>query len=371
MYLSDLSVLNFKNYPESTLSLHKKINCFVGNNGVGKTNILDAVYYLCMCKSYFNNTDQFVIRNNEDFMVLQGSFSLDNEVDNIYCGLKSGKKKVFRKNKKEYHKLSDHIGLFPVVMISPSDSSLIIDTSEERRKYMNAVISQYDKDYLENVIHYNKILAQRNKLLKDIRNTQGANDLLLVYDEQLLPLGNKIHISRKDFIEHLTPVFKDFYRQISEGKEQVELNYLSQLNNESFEVLIKNNHQKDLIAQYTTTGIHKDDLEMVLLGSPIKKIGSQGQQKTFLVALKLAQFKFLSEIKNFSPILLLDDIFDKFDVNRVSQILHLVSDNNFGQILITHTNEYRMKELLKKIEGGYKLFKVEENQINLIDSEEK
>ncbi len=371
MHIDNLSIVNFKNYSEATIGLNPKLNCFVGNNGVGKTNLLDAVYYLCMSKSYFHSSDLYSIKEGNDFLVLQGNFIIDEKAYEIYCGLKKDKKKVFRKNKKEYKRISEHIGQFPVVMVSPADSSLILGGSEERRRYINAVISQYQPAYLENIIRYNKIIAQRNKLLKNMHGSGNAHDLLDVYNSQLIPLGDEIHAERKLFIEKLNPLFKEFYNNISDGLEQVSIQYNSQLNNESFEVLINQNIHADLAAQHTTTGIHKDDLDLTMFTHPIKKIGSQGQQKTFLTALKMAQFVFLSNTKKIPPILLLDDIFDKFDVNRVKQIIHLVSGDNFGQIFITHTNELRMKELLEEYEGKYSLFRVEQNGINYLGYEEE
>ncbi len=368
MHIKNLSILNYKNYEEAQLQLHPKVNCFVGNNGVGKTNLLDSVYYLCMCKSYFHSNDAYSIRYKQDFMVLQADFIKNENENEIYCGLKTGKRKVFRKNKKEYPKLAEHIGQFPVVMVSPSDSALILEGSEERRRYMNAVISQYNHEYLEASIQYNKVLQQRNKLLKEMGRHSGSSDLLSIYDEQLIPLGEIIHKGRKDFVSKLVPVFKKFYERISRGKEIVDIQYSSQLYDGNFSELLKQNHRKDLIAQHTSIGVHKDDLNLLMHETPIKKTGSQGQQKTFLVALKLAQFSFLNEINQIPPILLLDDIFDKFDGTRVMEILHIVSDEEFGQIFITHTNEIRMRELLKELSGSYSLFHVAEGKINLIDS---
>ena len=371
MFIEKLSLHNFKNFEEVILPLHKKVNCFVGNNGVGKTNLLDSVYYLCMTKSYFQAAEQYSIRIGAEIMGLNGTFNVNEKKDEINCALKIGSRKLFRKNKKEYQKLSDHIGNYPVVMVSPSDSALITDGSDERRKYLNAVISQFNHEYLEDVIAYNKILAQRNKLLKDISKISGGKDLLEVYDEQLIPLGTKIYSKRNEFIDELVPVFKNFYSTISEGKENVDLRYQSHLSDKNFDEILAMSHQNDLMSQTTTKGIHKDDLELILDDNPIKKIGSQGQQKTFLVALKMAQFSFISKIKNITPILLLDDIFDKFDVNRVKQILHLVSDDDFGQIFITHTNEQRMIELLSDFPESYTLFNVKNNSIIQLDHEEK
>lgn len=364
MYIEKLSLINFKNYAEAEIVLHPRLNCFVGNNGQGKTNLLDAVYYLCMCKSYFNSSDIFSIRGNEEFMTLQSVFKRDEKEEELHCGLIRNKKKQFRRNRKEYSRLSDHIGLFPVVMVSPSDIQLILEGSEERRKYMNSVISQYDKSYLECTINYNKILTQRNHLLKNIKNGPVPEDLLDVYDEQLMSLGNKVYEQRKSFIERFTPVFNKYYNFISGGSESVEMIYQSQLHANSLDILLKEGRQKDIIVQYTTVGPHKDDLVLNLNGIPIRKIGSQGQQKTYLVSLKLAQFDFMKAVRNVQPILLLDDIFDKFDASRVRQILKLVTDESYGQIFITHTNLDRMKDILEELKIEHKLFQVKEGKVD-------
>lgn len=367
MYLEKLSLVNFKNYEEANLDLHNNVNCFVGNNGVGKTNLLDAIYYLCMCKSYFHSSDNYTIRHNADFMVIQGIYNHNGNLDELHCGFKRGKKKQFRRNKKEYQRLSDHIGQYPVVMVSPSDSALITEGSEERRRYMNSVISQYNREYLEQTIQYNKLLTQRNKLLKEMAGYSGSAELLEVYDDQLAPLGTFIHQKRSDFVAQLTEVFKKYYAIISGGNEQVELGYHSQLNESDFQWLIKQSFSKDRIVQHTSVGIHKDDLELKMNDLAIKKIGSQGQQKTFLVALKLAQFDFLKQVKGLKPLLLLDDIFDKFDVDRVKHLIELVSKDSFGQIFITHTNEERMRNLLKDFHGSYNLYKVDKEVITILD----
>ena len=296
MYLKNLSLLNFKNYEELDVTFSSHINCIVGDNGVGKTNILDAIYYLCMCKSYLNPVDTQNIRYENEFMLIKGDFERQGKPEQVYCGIKKGKKKQFKRNNKEYQKLSDHIGLLPVVMISPADSGLILDGSEERRKYLNSVISQFDHTYLENTIQYNTILQQRNKLLKDVHNS-NMKELIDVYNQQLVPLGNYIYQKRVSFIEELTPVFNTYYTKISEGKEPVELQYESQLNHTDLGSLLEEAFEKDRLLQYTSAGIHKDDLKLELRSRDIKKAGSQGQQKSYLVALKMAQFAFLRDIK--------------------------------------------------------------------------
>jgi DNA replication and repair protein RecF len=368
MYIQKISVVNFKNYPEASLELHPKLNCFVGDNGAGKTNLLDAMYYLCMCKSYFNITDLYSIRNDEPFMVLQAEIIKDEKSEDIYCGLKRDQKKQFRRNKKEYTKLSDHIGIFPVVMVSPIDIQLIQDGSEERRKYINSVISQYDKVYLNNTLQYNRVLSQRNRLLKDGRDNDKSEELLNIYDEQLVSFGNEIYQRRIEFIKKFIPVFNQYYNFISGGNESVELIYQSQLNDGDLATQLNDNRFKDRKVQFTTIGIHKDDLILNLNGIPIKRIGSQGQQKTYLVALKFAQFEFLRKIKNVPPLLLLDDVFDKLDLNRVRQIIRLVGEDSFGQIFITHTNLDRMKGILIELGISHSLFEVRQGNVTILEN---
>ena len=363
MHVKSLSLIAFRNYPELSVDLHPKLNCFVGDNGVGKTNLLDSVYYLCMCKSYFNSSDQYTIREGSDFMVLQAEVLRKDKEEELYCGLKKGSKKKFRRNKKEYNRLSDHIGSFPVVMVSPSDIQLITEGSEERRKYMNRVISQYDKAYLDQIMQYNHILAQRNKLLKEVPMNNTGHDLMDILDKQLVDSGNEIFRIRKDFVNRFIPVFNEFYHGISGGHEDIELIYKSMLNDLDFESSLKAARDKDKRVQFTTVGVHKDDLVLNLDGRSIKYAGSQGQQKTFLVSLKFAQFEFLREIKNIPPLLLLDDVFDKLDARRVKNILSLVHDKSFGQIFITHTNLQAMQSILEELNVEHNLFWVEEDRL--------
>ncbi len=363
MYLDKLSLTNYKNYNEISINLSSKINCFAGQNGVGKTNLLDAIYYLSMTKSYLNPIDHLNIQYDQDFSIVQGEFIRQEKREKIYCSIEKNKKKRIKRNKKDYKKLSTHIGLLPVVMISPLDSNLISGGSEERRKYMDRVISQYDRDYLHALIKYNRALNQRNQLLKDFarRNYFDAENLD-VWDEQLITQGNIIHQKRLYFTEELVPVFQNYYQAISENKEKVTLEYYSTLSEESFRKLLTESIEKDRVMQYTTVGCHKDDLLLNINGHPIKKSGSQGQQKTFLVALKFAQYNFMKRIKEFNPILLLDDIFDKFDRSRVEKIIELVSDSNFGQIFITDTSETRLEDLLDQKGIDYKLFLINKRE---------
>jgi len=364
MFLNKLSLINFKNYEQLELDLSPRINCFVGNNGAGKTNLLDAIYYLSLTKSYFNTIDSQNIMYDKDFFIIQGEYERNETKENVYCGVQKNKKKQFKRNNKEYKKLANHIGFVPVVMISPADSSLIIEGSDERRKFMNAVISQYDVEYLDDLIKYNRALIQRNLLLKEFARKENFNkEYLEIWDEQLIPLGEYINKKRREFTTELLPIFKDYYKSISEGIEEVDLIYNSQLLDGDFRTLMNNAIEKDRILQYTTVGIHKDDLSLNIGNYPIKRNGSQGQQKTFLVSLKFAKFDFIKKVNGFTPILLLDDIFDKFDSNRVKQIIQLVADQNFGQIFITDTNRERIGKILKTLSANYKLFVVDKGNI--------
>jgi len=362
MLLEQISLINFKNYQQVDLNFSPKINCFVGNNGVGKTNLLDAFYYLSFCKSHFNSVDSQNINKKEGFFVIHGNYLRNNEKEDIYCGVKRGQKKQFKRNKKEYTRLSEHIGLIPLVMKSPSDVDFIYNGSDERRKFIDGIISQFDSDYLNNLIKYNRLLAQRNKLLKDIYSQKGiGSDDIGIYDDQLHIFGSKIFVKRKQFIDDILPIFREFYKTISLGNEKVELNYNSQLDSTPLKQLLANSVEKDRILQYTTKGIHKDDFVMTMEEQPLKKFGSQGQQKTFLIALKFAQYDYISKELRIKPLLLLDDIFDKLDRERVQQIIKLVTDNHFGQIFITDTNHDRIKELLTNTDIEHKIFLINNN----------
>lgn len=365
MHLSTLSVINFKNYEQADLKFSLRINCFVGENGVGKTNLLDAIHYLALCKSNLNPVDTQNIRHEAEFSVIQGLFMRKDKEELIYCAIRRNKKKQFSRNKKDYKRLAEHIGLIPLVMISPADYSLIQGGSEERRMLMNGVIGQYDRVYLENVISYNRILTQRNKLLKENGFNSTARDVLDVLNTQLVQYGIPVYRARKEFTDRLNPVFQKFYRHVSGDKETVTLNYTSQLMELDFAEALKSSLQKDRFVQYTTVGIHKDDINMELAGHALKKAGSQGQQKTYLVALKLAEFEFMKETMDNTPILLLDDVFDKFDAFRVRQIIQLVADNHFGQIFITDTNEDRMASILEEIPADHRVFHIANGDITL------
>ena len=359
MHLKSLTLVNFKNYEQVDIPFSEKINCFVGENGVGKTNILDSVHYLALCKSNLNPVDSQNVMYDREFCVVQGIFDRLGREENIYCGIRKQKKKQFKRNQKEYQKLSEHIGLIPLVMISPADSILINGGSEERRKFMNGVIAQYSRVYLENLIQYNRALVQRNSLLKDFASTHSFDkDVLEIWDGQLIRYGEPIYEERSRFVEELLPVFGTFYEHVSGNREVVTLNYQAQLGDKGFREGLKESLEKDRILQYTTFGIHKDELGMALEGHSLKKSGSQGQQKTFLVSLKLAEFEFIRKLTKIPPILLLDDIFDKFDASRVKQIISLVAENHFGQIFITDTNESRLLGILKNLPADHRVFKI-------------
>jgi len=365
MYLKQLSVINFKNYAGAELNFSDGVNAFIGNNGAGKTNLLDAIHYLSLCKSYFNPIDSQQIKQGEDFFIITGTFNRDNKTEAIACSVKRNQKKQFKRNKKDYQRLADHIGLLPLVMVSPYDISIIIEGSDERRKFIDNVISQTDNNYLDELITYNKVLANRNALLKSIADT-GKYDpgLLEVLDEQLTLSGTRIFEKRKAFMEVFTAIFNQHYQFLSEDAEQVELTYESPLLTDDLAVLLKKNIERDRALERTTAGIHRDDLQFVIHGMPMKKFGSQGQQKSFLIALKLAQYSFLTQQKGFRPLLLLDDIFDKLDDKRITKLMQMVSDNSFGQVFITDANNTRIEHVFAQIGIPVKLFKVREGEVD-------
>ena len=364
MYLKKLALTNFKNYEQNELEFSPKINCFVGNNGVGKTNILDAIHYLSLTKSFFNSIDSISIRHGEDYFIIQGTFVRDGEEDQIYCAFQKQKQKLLKRNGKEYQKLSDHVGRYPVVMISPADSALITEGSEDRRRFMNKIISQYSAEYLDSVLRYSKALQQRNKVLKDINSSvKPDNDILSIWDAQLVKYGSYVYNERNVLINELIPVFQEYYSFIASDKESVKLKYRSHLSEGSFEEALLNSIQKDRYLEYTTVGVHKDDLLLEMNDFSVKSLGSQGQQKSYLVALKLAKFDYIKHKAGFSPILLLDDIFDKFDAGRVEQIIKLVGNHRFGQIFITDTHQNRLQDILTSHKTDFKLFNIEDNGI--------
>ena len=359
MILKSLSLLNYKNFESKTFTFNEKINCIVGNNGIGKTNILDAIYHLSFGKSYFNPVATQNIKHETDFFVINGDYLKHGKSEKVIISLKRGQKKIIKRNGKPYEKFSEHIGFLPLVIISPADRDLILEGSDTRRKFIDSVISQSNKSYLSDLISYNKILSQRNALLKYFALNHTFNqDTLDVYNGQLLNYGSKIFKQRAQFLEAFIPVFKARYEAISSGNENVNLTYQSDLFENTLDVLLMKALNKDKALQYTSVGIHKDDLQFNIDEHPIKKFGSQGQQKSFLIALKLAQFDFIKKQSGDNPILLLDDIFDKLDDQRVSQIIKLVDNENFGQLFISDTHVDRTEKAIKKIHQSYEIFKL-------------
>ena len=393
MILRKLSILNYKNISEATLELSPKMNCFIGRNGMGKTNVLDAIYYLSFCRSANNPIDSQVIRHDQPFCMIEGEYehpspntqhptpntplghaaSLREEHLTISCGMKRGVKKHFKRNKKEYKRLSEHIGLIPLVVVSPSDTQLIEGGSEERRKLMDIVISQYDRSYIDALSRYNNAHQQRNTLLK-MESAEGFSPsaepydplLMQLWEEQMAEAGEVLYHKRAAFIDELVPVFQDYYEQISGGHEQVGLRYVSHCQRGPLLEVIQRDRMKDRAVGYSLHGVHRDDLEFTLGGHPMRREGSQGQNKTYVIALKLAQFDFLKRTASqTTPLLLLDDIFDKLDADRVEQIVHLVSSDSFGQIFITDTNRDHLDQILQGSMLDYKIFHVENGEINV------
>ena len=364
MILKEISILNYKNIREATLRFSDKLNCFVGLNGQGKTNLLDAIYYLSFTKSAYNSIDSQNITHSEDMAMIQGRYAFDHsatEEEVISCGIKRGIKKQFRRGKKDYKRLIEHIGLIPLVMVSPQDSELISEGSDERRRFMDGVISQYDKVYLEHLMQYNALLKQRNALLKQYEDhpAQAPTELFEVIELQMVEHALYIYEKRTDFIQRFVPAFQDMYTAISGDSEQVSLQYVSQLQERDLQASFARTRQRDLAVGWTTQGIHKDELDMRLGDYPLKRVGSQGQQKSYLLAMKLGQAIFLGK-----PILLLDDIFDKLDAERVERIIRLVSSEQFGQIFITDTDRQHLIAMLEQMPHMAAVFQVSDGQFH-------
>lgn len=359
MYLKKLHIINYKNISQRDFIFKNKINCFVGQNGIGKTNILDAIYYLAYGKSYFNPIALQNIKHNEEFFVIEGEFDKEENKEHVVCSLKKGQKKQLKRNGKLYQKFSEHLGLIPLVIISPADQDLISEGSEIRRKFIDTVISQQDAIYLQDLINYQKIISQRNALLKyfALNHTFDA-ETLSIYNEQLTPIAQAIYEKRKLFIDAFEPIFLEYHQKITGANEKVTLYYQSHLSEKSLETLFVETLSKDRVLQYTSSGIHKDDLSFEIEGYPIKKFGSQGQQKSLLIALKLAQFDFLKKQSGILPILLFDDIFDKLDAQRVQHIINLVNDERFGQLFITDTHEERTELIVQSTQLDYEIFTI-------------
>lgn len=357
MHLKRLSLFNYKNFSEIEFDFDAKINCFVGKNGIGKTNILDSIHHLALGKSYFNPLSIQNIKHGEDFFVIDGEFEKQNRTESIICSLKKGQKKILKRNGKIYDKFSEHIGFIPMVIISPADTDLITEGSETRRKFIDGVISQLDSSYLQKIIQYQKTVSQRNALLKYFAlNHVFETETLSIYNTQLDELGNEIFEKRKKFLEEFSPIFNHYHQIITNAAENVQLVYQSDLFTDDLKSLLEQNITRDRALQYTSVGVHKDDLSFEIENYPIKKFGSQGQQKSFLIALKLAQFEFVKKQSGEKPILLFDDIFDKLDETRVAKIIEMVNNNEFGQLFISDTHPERTENIVKSTHQSYKLF---------------
>jgi len=358
MHLRRLHLLNFKSWTEGEFELSPKLNCFVGLNGSGKTNLLDAIHYLCLTKSYFGHRDQRNIRHGEEFLMIEGDFVRKEEEEHLHLSLKKGAKKVLKRNKKEYEKLADHVGAFPVVVISPYDRDLILDSSETRRRFIDGVISQGNSQYLFHLMRYQKALQQRNSLLKFFAaNHNFDSSAIDLYDQQLVEHGSAIAEARRAFCAELGPRIQYYYQWLSGGAEAASLEYKTQFDSEPLQTL-RSLHEKDRLLQYSSWGVHRDDLKLKLDQELVREFASQGQQKSYLIALKLAQYEFIRDHQKLVPILLLDDIFDKLDEERVSRLVELVHDSNFGQIFITDTHEERTGPLIQRIDPNAKIINV-------------
>ena len=360
MRLKRLSLLNFKNLSQTDIALSEGINCFVGDNGAGKTNVLDAIYYLSMSKSAFTMTDGQSVRHGEEFFFTEGTYSTDGGgQEQVVCSFSRRTGKVLKRNGKEYDRVADHVGLFPVVIVSPRDTELITDAAEERRRYLNGFISQLDRVYLNSIMRYNAVLTERNRFLK----SSSDEAMLQIYDMQLAEHGTRVYEARQKMVERMQPMVAEYYRTLSDDREQVEIEYRSELQDMPMQDVLLRARERDIVNQFTTAGVHRDDLVFRIGGYPLRKYGSQGQQKSFLIALKLAQYRLLAEATGEKPILLLDDLFDKLDMGRVEQLLTIVSHDDFGQICITDCNKVRLESTLARAEKEYALFTVEGGDI--------
>lgn len=364
MHLKQLKLSNFKNYEQATLDLSPRLNCFVGENGMGKTNLLDAIHYLCMCKSHFGLSDRQVIRHKEDFFRIEGNFERLDKAEQVVCTYASKGKKSMQCNRVPYPRLADHIGRLPMVMITPDDTLLITEGSENRRQFMDVLLVQLNPEYLRQLMQYNKLLQQRNAFLKSFDHPLEVNhDLLAVYNQQMIPLAAYIHEERRREMEALHPIFQQYYAQISGNREEVQMQYQSALHEQTMEALLAASVEKDLWLQRTTQGVHKDDLKLLIDDYVVKRFASQGQLKSYLLAMKLAQYERLRQEAAVSPLVLLDDIFDKLDEKRVHQLLVLLLERNFGQIFITDTHQERVSAIVNGLNTDFKQFHIESGQV--------
>ncbi|MDZ7900658.1 MAG: DNA replication/repair protein RecF [Arcicella sp.] len=377
MHLQKISLANFKSYEYENFEFSERVNCIVGENGTGKTNLLDAIYFLALTKSSISNQDALSINHEAEYMMIEGKFQISDfrfpisdlgdeqsKIENrkseiITISLQRGQKKAVLRDKKAYERISEHIGKFPVVMLSPNDTDVIRDGSEERRKFFDGVMAQLDTEYLENLLQYNRLLLQRNSLLKQFAERNYTDDLLLdIYSDPLIEVGIKLYQSRNQFVTEFLPIFKKHYSTLSDAREEVEMIYESEVGADNFAQVFRKNRPRDLAAQRTTMGVHKDDFIFEINGFTLRKFGSQGQQKSFVIALKLAQFEMLSQQKGFPPILLLDDIFDKLDDRRIQQLINMMVDGTFSQVFITDARPERTHQLLDNLGVEVKYFEI-------------
>lgn len=362
MILDTLSIINFKNIADEQLKLSEQVNCFVGDNGAGKTNILDAVHYLALARSMHTITDAQSVRHTEDAFLLDGRFRRDDgRSEQVVCSYTRRGGKTLKRNGKEYERLSEHVGGFPIVVVSPADSALISDSAEERRKYINRFISQIDRGYMAQLIRYNTTLQERNRLLK----ANPSEEMLLIYDAMLSASADVLFKRREEVIAQMRPIVEEYYALLSDQREAIGMEYRSELQHSTLAELLLASRKKDFINEFTTVGVHRDDVQFSIGGYPLRKFGSQGQQKSFLIALKLAEYRLLAEHAGDKPILLLDDLFDKLDMRRVAQLLRLVGGEMFGQILITDCNKHRLQRTLSEAGVEYELFHIAEGHATL------
>ncbi len=368
MFLKDIKLTNFKNYALAKLDFSEGLNCFIGLNGSGKTNLLDSIYAICMTKSYFGVSDRQIVKNEENFYRLESSIKRVDSDISIVVKYQNSKKKIVEKNKVPYEKMAEHIGTFPIVMIAPDDIKLILDSGETRRRFIDNVLCQDDPVYLQHLLSYNLLIKQRNAALKKIRKANQPDRLLInTYDTQLVPSCHYIHKKRTEFLEAFLPVFKGFYVVISDGTEPVDIRYRSQINDQDYSELLKANFEKDYYLEHTSTGIHRDDLVFDFGGKALKKIASQGQRKSFLISLKMAQYEFLRRRKNIKPILLLDDIFDKLDAERVAKVMQLLQEDTFGQVFITDTDRERINSIISQVDKPHIEFSVVQGKVEMYE----